>query len=276
MPARPTARPFRPALALALALALGLGLGPGRAASRTAATAEETPAEFRQANAALRDALARQGASAPDMHDPAYAKTVSRAFDVGIVEVSKGQPLPALLDLCDEVVRTEVSYTQFGLNKGGVGAAPQSAERMLSMQKKNEVTFQDELAAARRFSIACMAVKAEKMTDVVGRLKPEDMTPARRAGLEQVQRRLLRLVSDAVLSQMDPIRPGNREIILDALVRDIDPLAAAMTRASRRSAVDKIDQVLTSQALPHDTRAKLGAVRRVLDRADCTGLCAVS
>jgi hypothetical protein len=242
-------------------------------------SAEATDAQFvalRNANTAIRDELSRADAPAPNMSNPAYAKHVSEAFNVQAIEAFRGHPIPEVLDLCSEVVQTQVAYTQRGLKRSDVvGRTPEAAAtRTVQLANENYLKFQDEMAAAARFSAACMALEADQMATFVKQLKPEEMTPVRRSGLAQVQRGLVQIVSGATVSQLDPIRPVNRQIMLDALANNIEPLASAMTKASRGSSIAAIDKVLASQALSRDSRSKLAAVRQALSRPGCTGLCA--
>jgi hypothetical protein len=85
----------------------------------------------------------------------------------------------------------------------------------------------------------------------------------------------VQIVSGTAISQLDPIRPANRQIMLDALVHNIGPLAAAMTKASRGTSLPAINKVLTSQSLSPDSRSKLNTIRQALSRPECTGLCAI-
>jgi hypothetical protein len=255
---------------------LGLVIG-GLCVPRSAEASNAQLVAFEDANAAIRDQLSRSDSPAPSMTDPAYAKHVSEAFNVRVVKDSKNLPIPAVLDLCSEVVKTEVAYTQRGLKRSDVvGTAPQAAAaRTVELANENSLKFQDEIALALRFSAACMALEATQMTAFAKQLKPDDMTPARRAGFAQIQRGLVQIVSGIAISQLDPVRPVNRQIMLDALADNIGPLAAAMTKASRESSLPAIDEVLSSQSLSQDSRAKLIAIRQALSRPECIGLCAI-
>jgi hypothetical protein len=231
-------------------------------------------AHFQQANAALRQVMARPDA-APGLDDPAYAKEVSDAFDLQVIPVIKDQPLGAVLNLCAEPGRTGDAYMQQGLAPGDLaGLEPKAAAaRAREAHARNAMRFQDELGFAGRFEVACMAVEVDKLDAFIRTLKPEEMTPARRQGLAQMQDGLAQLVSNAALSLFMPIRPGNREARLDMLADDFDSIARSMTPASRQKAAKTIDGVLQMPALSANAHTQLAAVRRSLDQAPCNALC---
>jgi len=241
-----------------------------------AAGAEDAKlAAFKQANAAIREALSH-AKTPPSMKDPAYAKQVSQAFDIGVVDGIKDEPAPAVLAICTEAIRTTTSYLLFGIQKEDVPdpnpnhAGPQLAEK----ENANYLRFQDEVTAAVRFGLPCTARVAEKMDALVAQLKPSDMTPVRRAGLQQTQQGLVNSVSGGASSILDSVRPSNRGVVLTALVRNLDPLTAAMSKASRQAALNTVDPLLWAPGLSRDEREKLLKVQKALNRTDCGRVCA--
>jgi hypothetical protein len=71
-----------------------------------------------------------------------------------------------------------------------------------------------------------------------------------------------------------PIRPENRQAVLDLLVQSADPLAAGMTKLSRRSAAASVRKMMTASAVSPDERKRLQTVLRALNRKDCGRVCA--
>jgi hypothetical protein len=247
------------------------------AAPAPANAADSRLAGYQQANAAVRKTLAAADGPTPSLGDPAYAKQVADAFDLQVIDVLKDQPLGDVLTQCAEAGRTEAAFADQGLAKAAAGLDPQAAGlRRLRVRAGNSMTFQDELAAAKRFDIACSALEAEKMDAFVAALSPEQLTPTRRSSLAEIQKAFEQLVSATALNMLTPVRAANRETVLQTLADHIGPLASGLNQASRAKARTTIDNVLKQQSLSKAARDRLAVVRRSLDQADCNALCRAS
>ena len=243
----------------------------GAIAAGQAWAAEPGLEDYKQANAALYEELSH-GKAPVGMSNPDYARKVSAAFDVRVIATAKD--LPGVLDICDPATKTRTAYLMFGLTKEKLQGAQGGAE-LARLEMENYVRFQDEIFPAMRFAAACAATTAEKGEVFAGQLKPQDMTPIRRAAFQQMQHGLVATVYGAALSVFDQVKPEYRMVLLDAVARSIDVLSAAMNRQARQATAADVDKVLARPDLPPEAKAKLGKVRQALNRPDCNALCSL-
>lgn len=243
-------------------------------AGLNAAYAQDTIlAAFKQANAAISHDLSK-GKAPAGMSNPAYAKQVSQAFDLAVAEIAKDEPISSILDICGEAIKTRTQYMLFGLKQEIANTAEaEKVVRAMQVKSRNILRFQDEMTAAMRFEVACLAKMAMKLDAFLGQLKAGDLSPVRRAAVQQLQRGMVEVVSGLALNQLDDFRADNRQILLDALVRNIGPYTAAMTTASRRAAVANVEKVLLAPTISLDAKEKLRKVLKALNRTDCGTSC---
>jgi hypothetical protein len=234
---------------------------------------------FEHAHNAIAQTLSHKDAL-PSMDDPVYAQLVSQAFDASVLEATKQLPSMYRMGICHTVSATQAAYILRGATKEEMDPwatqlrliEPQPDGRMARLKVENYVQFQDELVAALRFGMACRAMELEGTGGPAAQMTPDELSVFRMV-FPDFQNGLIELVSYHVAALLYPIRPENRQAILDQLVQGVGPLADGMTRQSRQSAVRAVAKVLAVHTLAAGDREKLKTVQKALRRTDCGAFC---
>lgn len=250
------------------------------AGSATAQSAASLQA-FKQASVAVAAAIAQADAAAkppPTLADPDTAPQIRAALDPLVLAQIDAGDVAGLMDACSAGSAIARGYVLFGLKAklASKGAQPSSEETMratIETANANTERFQDEMAQANRFNIACNARALPALAKFAAALPPAERTPVRRDGLMRIRRGAAEAFQGVVLTQVDPIKTENRRIVLDEALSRADVYAAAMGTTERQSVIAVIDRVLATPSLAADVQEKLKQLRAGLGRTDCTGLC---
>ena len=254
-------------------------LGVGACLCATLAPAQDDPsasaqnhfASFHQAHDEITGRLSRDP---PSLQDPAYAAQVARAFDLSLL--TEEIPVLNLMGICFRASATQAAYLLRGAKKEdfdpwAIQPRLKSGARAAKLKNENYMRFQDELVAALRFGVACRALELQNLEIYLDRMPPAEMTVFR-LSFSDFQQGLAEVVSYHAEALAQPIRPENRQAVLDLLVQNIDPLATGMTRQTRKTAAAGLAKLLAASS--PDVRAKLQKVELALKRSDCGRVCA--
>jgi hypothetical protein len=72
----------------------------------------------------------------------------------------------------------------------------------------------------------------------------------------------------------NPVRPENRQAVLDLLAQYIEPLAAGMSKPSRRTTAAAVAKAIADPNVTPAERATLQKISLALKRKDCGAVCA--
>ncbi|HKQ10706.1 MAG TPA: hypothetical protein VJS85_05910 [Rhizomicrobium sp.] len=267
---------------LGLCLCLGTALVPTRAQdspppATPAPLRDSALAEFDEANAAIVATLVQEG-GLPSLDNPVYGRAVSRAFDVSVLE--KDLNLLDLSGTCNRANATQAVYIIYGARKEDMDPFAiqprlkrEPNARIAKLKSDNYLRFQNEQVAALGFLLACRTLELERLNNYLAQM-PHDEMVVFRLCFADFQDSLAETVTYHVESLRDPVRPENRQAVLDLLAQDIDKLAAGMTKQSRRTVAATLAKVMVDPQLKPDERATLKKVSLALKRKDCGAVCA--
>ena len=234
---------------------------------------------FRTAVISVRAKVAQAEASGqapPTLADPASAPQIRAAFDPAVPSLVGGTDVQGLLDTCGAATDLGKAYLLFGV-KAKLAALPKDAEpaeAQVTLVNENSARFQDEVALATRFNIACYGATLPAVARYAQGIGPADRTAARKEALLKIRRHASDAYKGVVVSQLDPIRAANRQAPRDVGLTQLDAYAQAMSPPERQGVIQVIDQVLAaSTTLDPAVRDKLGKLKAGLGRTDCTGFC---
>lgn len=242
-----------------------------------AAEYDKTLAPFHSAHQAIVGTL-MQGGTLPGLENPLYAGAVSQAFDISQLE--KDPPMLSLIGMCNEANATQAVYIIYGARKEDLDPfaiqprlKPEPTARTSKLKSENYLRFQNELVAALGFLLTCRTQELEGLKTYLGQMSSDEMAVFR-IGFADFQDSLTETVTYHAEALRYPIRPENRQAVLDLLAQYIDPLAAGMTRNSRRTAAAAIAKALAAAKDSPDAITKLGKLQQALKRTDCGKVCA--
>ncbi len=240
--------------------------------------AEQDPAlvAFRQAHEAITGTLLQEG-TLPGLDDPVYAGAVAQAFDVSLLD--KDLLMPNLIGACNAASATQAVYIIHGARKEDLDPfaiqprlKPEPTAGTTKLKRENYLRFQNEQIAALGFLLACRTRELEKLSTYLDQMSHDEMVVFR-LGFADFQDSLVETVTYHAQALGYPIRPENRQAVLDLLVQSADPLAAGMTKLSRRSAAASVRKMMTASAVSPDERKRLQTVLHALNRKDCGRVC---
>lgn len=234
-------------------------------ASFSAMAADVAHPAFVKANTAIQKIQA--SGNAPSMSDPAYATLVSQAFDRHVLDSAMDESLTDLLAISRNAVRTAQGYSYFGIDKTRLAPA-----RVSEIRRQNAQRFQDELTLSLAFSFACQAKMALKLQDFWTGLNDSEKSD-KKSVILQYRDLTFGELSNLVEGLSAFSSPANRQILLDALVGDIDEAVRTMTVEARRDMIPVIEKAAASPDLLPGDRKKLAVVQQAMTRTDCGPLC---
>jgi len=266
-----------------------IGILPGRAQDNAPASTPSAPpaagpvpaqndalVTFHGANEAIVGVLLQTG-ELPTLENPVYAGAVSQAFDVSLLE--KDLPMPDLMGACNRANATEAVYIIHDAQKEDLDPFAiqprlkrEPNARISKLKSENYLRFQNEQIAALGFLLACRTRELERLKTYLGQM-PHDEMVVFRLSFGDFQDSLVETVTYHVEALRDPIRPENRQAVLDLLTQYIDPLTAGMNKQSRRTTAATIAQVVTDPSVTPAERAMLKKVSLALKRASCGPVC---
>lgn len=138
---------------------------------------------------------------------------------------------------------------------------------------ENALASQDELLRLDAFFIRLEAVEMTALADLVAHLKPEQLTEVRLNGLRQMRLGILQLIGGALMMGQANVRPENRELILEALADNAEPIAAGIPVATRVQIADAVRAVFAS--MPPADQPRVQTVLKAMAGTQCSGLCAL-
>lgn len=137
--------------------------------------------------------------------------------------------------------------------------------------EENALASQDELLRLDAFFIRLEAVELTALADFVTHLKPEQLTEARLDGLRQMRLGVLQMIGGALMMGQANVRPENRELILDALADNAEPIAAGIPIATRVQLAEAVRNVFAS--MPPADQPRVQTVLKAMAGTQCSGLC---
>ncbi|MBI3677948.1 MAG: hypothetical protein HY243_15170 [Proteobacteria bacterium] len=269
-------------LSLAVAAALLFGVVASVAAPSELGNSETnrpegvgpTVEQFQNANVFLRAAIAESVSSSkapPTLNDPLFAQEIRTAFDERILLGLNKNDMTDLIAVCSSPVETLKLYVFYQAGYQGAAISTQAQAEQVS---RNSIRFQDEIALATRFSIACGGMMAPAVVSFWENLPVSERTEIRREGIAQTRHGMAQTYSGGVIMQSEPTKAANRKLVLDAMLQHLEAYASSMGLPERQSVVATIDETLAINVFTKDARDKLRRIRLAMTRRDCVGLCA--
>ncbi|HWE45624.1 MAG TPA: hypothetical protein VG407_06305 [Caulobacteraceae bacterium] len=219
-----------------------------------------------------------RAAPPPRLSNVSDAALIRTAFDADTL-TNSSISLSDAADLCRAATKAEYGYILHGLKRSGIdpkASKSEIAQKLILLESSNGMTYQDEVTLAVRFSIVCDAKSIPALQTFLATLPPEQMTDARKQALVMMRTGFLELFEATALTQAEPWRAANRDVVLNEALRWADVYAAAMPPQDRAMVIAVIDKVGRTAGLADATQEKLHRLRAVFQRTDCTGLCALS
>lgn len=241
------------------------------------AAAAESPsyAGFKRANeklVAAMDSAARRDRPPPMLADPASAQLVRSAFDERVLLLPGLDNLLLASQTLQLVAQSYKGYMFFKIaNRDMAALSEADTERI----RKNEVRFQDEIALAGTFMIDAGARQLGSMARFWRGLPADQRTDIRKHGIRTTRMGLAQMVAGAVIMQTELSKPSSRRLMLDAVVRHLEPYSASLSPTDRKTVIDAIDMVLAGNSIDSGTAGKFKRIRNAMSRKDCTGFCAI-
>lgn len=246
-------RPIAVAMAIASA-----SVGPAQAQAGVS-----DPAAIAGAIGKIRERIvaAEQGGAFPRVTNAADAALFRSAFDR---EAIRAVPLDLehIAPICgalSEALEALMHYASLGASDEAAADARLSAvqDEMTLMFAAGEFCGTRSLAAGERFVVA---------------LPVSQRTEARRAGTRQMQAGQLQVINALLDLQAFPqIKASNRSRIFEALLDEVDSVAAAFRLEDRAAVRAHIAKMLPG-ATPA-TRASLQRLSKAFERTDCLAFC---
>jgi hypothetical protein len=145
--------------------------------------------------------------------------------------------------------------------------------RTAKLKSDNYLRFQNELVAALGFLLTCRTQQLERLKTYLGQMSHDEMVVFR-LGFPDFQDSLVETVTYHAEELHNPVRPENRQAVLDLLVQYIDPLATGMTRPSRRTVAAALTKAMADPKVTPAERATLQRISQAMKRKDCGVVCA--
>lgn len=218
----------------------------------------------------------------PRMSEPGIAPLLRTLADADAVfgdEHYGVEDLPAVMAICDKANAVFMRYALSGMRKlksrvQAGASASELARRMAALMDANILRYQDEALPVSAFGIRCGAKVLPLMTTFAERLRPEEFTEVRRAGLRQMRKGMMNsLVGALAMAGNQAIRAPNQRSVMDAIGDVADVYAAALT-TQQRLTVMQVAQSSRSK-VSTELKPKVDKLLESVERTDCTGLCAL-
>jgi hypothetical protein len=219
-----------------------------------------------------------QAGTLPGLDSPTYVHAVSQAFDVSVLE--KELPAISLIGICNEASATQATYIIYGARKEDMDPFAiqprlkrEPTARTSKLKSDNYLRFQSELVAALGFLLACRTKELERLNTYLGEMSRDEMAVFR-MGFADFQDSLAETVTYHAEELRNPVRPENRQAVLDLLAQYIEPLAAGMSKSSRRTTAAAVAKAIADPNVTPAERATLQKIDQALKRKDCGAVCA--
>lgn len=218
----------------------------------------------------------------PRMSEPGIAPLLRTLADANAVfgdERYGVEDLPAVMAICGKANAVFMRYALSGMQKlksrvQAGASASELAGRMAALMEANILRYQDEALPVSAFGMRCQAQVVPLMTTFAERLRPEEFTEVRRAGLRQMRKGVMNsLVGTLAMAGNKAIRVANQRSVMNAVGDVADVYAAALTTQQRRTVMQV---ALSSRSkVPAELKPQVDKLLEAVERTDCTGLCAL-
>jgi hypothetical protein len=235
----------------------------------------EAYAKFEQMRAAASSATPP---GMPRITDPAVAAVIATLSDSKrfLVQPDFQQEHQwTLLEVCDKANQASKSYAMFDLKSHlSAGIDPvTTAKAVRGLVQRNVHTFQNELKLLGPFAVHCMARGIPLLSEFTSRLKPEQRTDIRKAGLRQYRAGVLKVIDDTLVSVADgSLTESFRTAILKAVAENSVQLASVFPIAERQKIIARLAD--SRSTMPSFAKKYLATISAAMSDQHCTGLCA--
>ena len=142
------------------------------------------------------------------------------------------------------------------------------------LRQGNSERYQDEIAILSSSAMRCMHAHLPFITRFVAELPPEQLTPVRIGGLQQMRRGVLQVIVGVLtVSRETGTKVDNKQKYFDAITQTIGDYAQIMPIATRTEIISYL------RGLPPVNDGPAVAVERVVENAlmstECIGLCRI-
>ena len=191
----------------------------------------------------------------------------SQVYDAGNI----GQ----LMEICGQANRVSMAYALSGLKEH---VAPQAtaediSRQMVSLMEANIMSFPQELERLHPFLLRCLATQIQPLTAFMADLPPQELTPVRLAGLNQLRGGLVNSYAGNLSSiGNQALAPSYRRRVLRAMAESSAIFASALQLPTRQQIVKAATAILADA--PADSRPDIETIIKAMSDPDCTGLCA--
>ncbi|VVE79134.1 hypothetical protein [Pandoraea sputorum] len=182
--------------------------------------------------------------------------------------------LPVLMDLCGQANRKAKNYLLFDLDKVVEESMPLDAAQQAIFGKmlRNSLTYQDELALLQPFEIRCMAKLVPLVTRMFEHMKPEEITPVRRQGIEMMRKGMDSFFLATLSSASDPsLNDRYRTNMLMAAAETAPQIVPAMKPEEREKL--KLAAKTVVNTAPENLKDYIERIADTFAQPNCEGLC---
>ncbi|GHT99335.1 hypothetical protein AGMMS49960_04320 [Betaproteobacteria bacterium] len=183
--------------------------------------------------------------------------------------------LDKVSNMCGTANKISMTYVMFDLkNHVDVGADPAAVTvQVMNVMGRNSYTFQGELKLLGPFLYRCLARQIPVMTEFISKLKPEELTDVRLAGLQRVRKGILQTIAGTILFAVDESSEESyRAAILQALAENASQYISLLSIPERQQILTLIASAQPNA--PSFARKHLATISAAMSDTSCTGLCA--
>lgn len=213
----------------------------------------------------------------PRITTPAVATVIATLSDAErfLVKPQFGvEDQGTLLDICDRANKAVMVYMLFDLkNHVDTSAGPlTNANSMVAVMNRNIHTFQAELSHLQPFVVRCNAKGIPLMAEFQSRLKPEEMTDVRRAGLQRARMGGFATVLGSVQAVSDgSLNESYRIALLHAVAENARQFASFLPVASRQQIV--AFTLAAQRTAPAGALTDLSIILESMSSTECAQIC---
>lgn len=224
----------------------------------------------------LADVSLAEGPRMPQLRDKNVArllKVLSNTEHFLDAQTYATQELPALLEMCVQTSTLVKLYTFVNVNllKPTEGDA-EAVDKAVKAVLLNLRTYSRELELLHTFQLNCMAKQVSLLGEYLTSLKPEDITPIRRAGAQDARNGafgayhgFLKAVNDAEVDEPHAVH------IMEALARNAVQYASIIKPAQRKQLIAFMESGRIKESLV--LRPLFEKIMVAMSTSECTGIC---
>lgn len=226
----------------------------------------------------LADVSLAEGQRMPQLADQNAARLLAVLSNTGRfldAQTYATQELSALLGMCAQTSTLVKLYTFVNVDlRKPVGSDAEATDKAVKAVLLNLRTYSRELESLHTFQLDCMGKQVSLLGEHLASLKPEDMTPIRRAGAQESRNGafgtyygFLKAVNDAEVDEPHAAH------IMAALARNAVQYASVMQPAQRQQLVGFMESGRIKASLV--LRPHLEKIMAAMSSSECTGICAL-